>query len=280
MNAAERVVGEDTLAGLLTRFLDALHLAARGEGPWTPVLTSLLALGGGGASAAARRPLFEAALRHVRHALEVTPAPDSGRAPRPCALPCGLAVVDARGEVLFASERASAMLRGRRGAESREGGEPRSLRGLGGGRFLAALHSARRRTEGATDACLLLEAEPPAPALRLLLLRAAPQPAPAPARGATLVLLFEQCAEAGPGLLREVYGFSAAEAALTGLLLAGHDLATAARSRGVSLNTVRSQLRSVLRKTGCRNQGDLVRTLVTGPAGLLLPLCPPRPGAR
>ena len=35
------------------------------------------------------------------------------------------------------------------------------------------------------------------------------------------------------------------------------------------MNTARSQLKIVLRKTGSRNQSDLMRTLIAGPAGLL-----------
>ena len=127
--------------------------------------------------------------------------------------------------------------------------------------------------------CVELAAQDDAGPLRLMLMRSSDD---AGAAGAVLCLVFERHATAhlpGCGLLRDIYGFSAAEAELAGLLLAGQTLGDAARSRSVSLNTAKSQLRNVLRKTGARNQAELMRTLIGGPAGLLQGLAAAVPAA-
>jgi DNA-binding CsgD family transcriptional regulator len=59
-----------------------------------------------------------------------------------------------------------------------------------------------------------------------------------------------------------VYGISDAQRRLAGLLLAGHDLASAANELGVSINTARTQLNRMFDKTGVRSQPALVRALL------------------
>ena len=58
--------------------------------------------------------------------------------------------------------------------------------------------------------------------------------------------------------LRQVLGLSQAEASLAAALAGGTTLADHARKRGVSLETVRSQMANIRRKTGCRRQAELV----------------------
>lgn len=58
--------------------------------------------------------------------------------------------------------------------------------------------------------------------------------------------------------LRETLGLSPAEAALAAALAQGTTLARHADQRGVSVETVRSQLAAIRRKTGCRRQAELV----------------------
>ena len=69
-----------------------------------------------------------------------------------------------------------------------------------------------------------------------------------------------------PEVLRSVYSLTAAESELVGLLAAGHCLRDAAELRGVSLNTVRSQLKQVFAKTDTTRQGALIRLVLTGAA--------------
>ena len=55
-----------------------------------------------------------------------------------------------------------------------------------------------------------------------------------------------------------------AEADLVRLLAAGHPLEAAAELRGVTMNTVRSQLKQVFAKTDTKRQAELVRLVLTG----------------
>lgn len=65
-------------------------------------------------------------------------------------------------------------------------------------------------------------------------------------------------AAAAQARLRDAWGLSPAEASLAAALAGGVTLADHARKRGVSLETVRSQMASIRRKTGCRRQAELV----------------------
>ena len=62
---------------------------------------------------------------------------------------------------------------------------------------------------------------------------------------------------------------SKAEADLVKAIANGHSLSELAEARGVAVSTIRQRMKSVLGKTGCRRQTELVR--------LVLSLCPKRP---
>ncbi|MFK3779473.1 LuxR family transcriptional regulator [Agrobacterium sp. NPDC089420] len=62
---------------------------------------------------------------------------------------------------------------------------------------------------------------------------------------------------------REVYGLSAAQIRLAHHIVAGDDLASAAKQMGVSVNTVRTQMQRIFDKTGVRHQAALVRALLS-----------------
>jgi len=59
----------------------------------------------------------------------------------------------------------------------------------------------------------------------------------------------------------EVFGFSPAESRLAAALVAGRTLSGIAASSGVRITTLRTQLSSILRKTGAKRQVDLIRIL-------------------
>jgi DNA-binding CsgD family transcriptional regulator len=65
-----------------------------------------------------------------------------------------------------------------------------------------------------------------------------------------------------PEALQKLYGFSPAEAAIAHALLRGQTLDDAARERGISYGTARTQLKSLFGKTGCRRQSDLIALLL------------------
>lgn len=65
-----------------------------------------------------------------------------------------------------------------------------------------------------------------------------------------------------PELLRSLFKLTPSEIRLADGLAKGQTLDQAAEVAGVSKNTVRSQLRSILEKTGCSRQADLVALLI------------------
>ncbi|GLQ06194.1 response regulator [Sneathiella chinensis] len=65
-----------------------------------------------------------------------------------------------------------------------------------------------------------------------------------------------------------LYGLTPAEGRLTLGLTNGHKLDDLAEEWGVSMHTVRSQLRQVFRKTDTSRQSELVKLILTGPAAL------------
>lgn len=67
-------------------------------------------------------------------------------------------------------------------------------------------------------------------------------------------------------LAAEVYGLSPAQIRLARLIVGGNDLATAADTLGVSVNTLRTQLQRIFDKTGVRSQAALVRALLSADA--------------
>jgi len=69
-----------------------------------------------------------------------------------------------------------------------------------------------------------------------------------------------------PEVLRTFYDLTPAEAELVSLLAGGASLEEAAKRRGVTINTVRSQLKNVFAKTETNRQGDLIRLVLTGAA--------------
>jgi len=67
-------------------------------------------------------------------------------------------------------------------------------------------------------------------------------------------------------MLRELHGLTGAETELANGLLRGRSLEEIAALRGVSVATVRSQMKPLFGKTDTRRQGDLIRLLSTLPS--------------
>lgn len=68
--------------------------------------------------------------------------------------------------------------------------------------------------------------------------------------------------------LRQIYLLSPSEALLAEALVHGKSLKTFAGERGTTLNTVRTQLKTMAAKVGAKRQVDVVRCILTGPAVL------------
>jgi DNA-binding CsgD family transcriptional regulator len=81
----------------------------------------------------------------------------------------------------------------------------------------------------------------------------------------------EACSTPPVQRLRVVYGLTAAEAQLTSLMVRGSDMASAARTLGVSGNTAKYHLKSVFGKVGVTRQAQLVRRILADVGGLAEP---------
>src|SRR5262249_37832765 len=77
--------------------------------------------------------------------------------------------------------------------------------------------------------------------------------------------------------VRRLYGLTDAEAAVVEGLVRGLTLRQIAAERRASIHTVRTQMKSVLSKTGAGRQAELVRQILHGPA-VLVPGRPPGRG--
>jgi DNA-binding NarL/FixJ family response regulator len=64
-------------------------------------------------------------------------------------------------------------------------------------------------------------------------------------------------------MLCDVFGFSSAEADVAAALSGGASAEDVARQRNVSLTTIRSQIRSILGKSGTENLRDFERTMAS-----------------
>ena len=71
-------------------------------------------------------------------------------------------------------------------------------------------------------------------------------------------------------ILIRLHGLTPAEARLAGLLMQGKSPNDATDELHVGKETVRSQLKNLLSKTGTHRQGELIRMLLNSPAGLRL----------
>lgn len=80
-------------------------------------------------------------------------------------------------------------------------------------------------------------------------------------RGVLFAVTDPDAAVPDHAMLRRLLGLTRAEAELAARLARGATLAEAARARGISPETARTQLKSVLGKTGCAGQAELARLL-------------------
>ncbi len=83
-------------------------------------------------------------------------------------------------------------------------------------------------------------------------------------RGAAVGLVWlatPQAKSNSAAVIAELFGLTAAEQRLLKTLANGANLAEAADTLGVSIHTVRTQLKSIQQKTGCHTQGELGRVV-------------------
>lgn len=174
----------------------------------------------------------------------------------------GTVVCDASGLVLFANAAAEQVARSGQGIELGDAATP--VGAIHGGDTQRLLAMVRDVCTGGAGGSMAL---PGRGGTKLLVLIA-----PLPRRfglGPPLALLAMRPAVAratvDAGVLADLFGLTPAEAALTTALAAGTSLTEIGAQRGTSENTLRTQLGNIFRKTGTRNQSDLVRLIALLP---------------
>ena len=87
------------------------------------------------------------------------------------------------------------------------------------------------------------------------------------------MFISDQCVEpsVSADLLRQFFGLTKTEASLAATLVQGLTLSESANARGVSVNTARTQIKEIFAKTGTHSQVELLRLIMTSPAGWLMP---------
>lgn len=213
---------------------------------------------------------LQALVPHVRRALQVDARLRAAEVRQAVAdgvlehLGGAACLVDGDGRLIWSNARGRALL---------ERGE--TLR-LEGPRLVAAATEARPALEEA----IAQATDPSAPRGSLLRLadgKGGPPrgmsvwPVPASARGGRFAFLLCRPLEAprriAPEVLQALFGLTSAEADVAVALTRGEDVRAIAQRRGVASETVRGQLKSVLAKTGCARQAELVKLLLSGPGG-------------
>jgi PAS domain-containing protein len=177
-------------------------------------------------------------------------------------LAAGVVMLDAQGHCLFANPAAQLLLTGHDGMQ------------LVHGRLRACIATDQLRLRAlidlavsslaAFDAQMLLRDLDGRPAL-ILTISTLHDPAAGEDGDRTRAVVFVQPVIPNPGnadaALRELFGFTSAEARLALALFDTGDLAEACERLGKSLATGRVQLRMLMEKTGCHRQSALFRVL-------------------
>lgn len=192
------------------------------------------------------------------------------------AVPLGIAFVDAAGEITAANRIARQIIEGenvRAHQETIRRPEARSRTP----RLRRAVADAMSDLQDAGGEVLNAFAVPRRPGLRPLTCLLAPVGASVEGMEAAdrpQAMLFigdpDKPMDIDQRRLRELYGLSRAEARVVALLAQGYKLDATAENLGLVYETVRKHLKQVFDKTGCDRQAELVRLLVTGPAGLAI----------
>lgn len=142
-----------------------------------------------------------------------------------------------------------------------------------------ALHAAIHAQAGADhDAEAVTAVSLTRPSLRHPLLVVVAPLGPDPAGGTGSVALFVADPARPPLLdvevIGQLYGLTAAESRLACALASGHDMADAAASLNITMESARTYLKRIFAKTNTRRQAELVRLILASPA------MAPHPGPR
>lgn len=203
--------------------------------------------------------IAHSALPHLKRVLKLRAVLDDAEAATAFAeasldaFPTGLMRLDASGRLLYANRAAQAVI-DRGDALTLRGGRLAALNEMMDTALREGIQAALYRTRSMGAPLTLPRGEGAEPYVMTL--------APISRRGQSQALAMinapEALANVRQAQLGAVYQLSLAETALVMGLMEGKSLPEIAESRGASINTLRVQLRSVLRKTGATRQAELV----------------------
>lgn len=193
-------------------------------------------------------------------------------------IPFGVVLLDHQGHALYFNQRAQSMAGLSRLLRLRDGGPVRCILPAEEAQLALLVRDATRTGSAVSGG---KAAATPGGGLRLsgldgqqLQLLVAPLPSwtsPFGTRSAAVIFMSDP--QASPGsmsaLLRSVYGMTPAESRLTEALVNGSTPQECAATFGVTINTVRTQIKRAAAKAGVSRQSDLVRVVLTGPAVLV-----------
>jgi len=186
----------------------------------------------------------------------------------------GVVLLDPRGKAVSINRYAWTILEGRDGLRLEKNGiqavqpeENRRFKRL----LRAAVSGADPKEMSLEDRLMLVTrtySETPLSIFVAPLTNESPFPRESPARAVVFICDPDRCASGATDALRELYGFTKAEARLALCLLGGLSLEECAPRLGITLNTVRTQIKRLFLKTSTSRQGDLIRVLLESPATL------------
>jgi DNA-binding CsgD family transcriptional regulator len=183
------------------------------------------------------------------------------------AFPGNAVVVDRDCNVLFANARASRTL-ARLGAPvslSMVAAGGRSRLGVNGREGARLRQMVQDAAYGGNGAALRVEFDAPDTdrvGQLALFISSLPGTGTSKLEGSPVLVVIHELSQprgAAPSMFSDLFGLSAAEGAVAAALLGGQTAETVARARDVSLDTVRTQIRTVLRKTDAANLRDFER---------------------
>lgn len=214
--------------------------------------------------------LFVVIGAHVQRAFELAVQIGSLSPERPAALPVldcvpqALFALDSRGRIIAANRRGERLLSRRAGISG------------GGGLIAASAADEDRRLQRliAAAACgeggwMRVSRPNGGAAVLVSVLPLRCQGGYPPAPGACVLVFVHDPLESSPAppdMLVNLFGLTAAEARLASALSLGHTVESAAHLLGLSVETVRSYLKSIFHKVGVSRQADLTRLLASLPS--------------
>lgn len=223
--------------------------------------------------------VFERLLPHVRRAIEMRSTLDGARLHQQTLedvvenLLVGVVLLDERGSVAYANATARRIDERRDGlfiaAERLRATHPEDDRALQ--RAIAGAMATAKHVDDRGGAALVLR-RPVDDRTHAVLVSPGPgvRSASAFRRSAVIVMIGDPDAAigVGPDLVARLYGLTPAQARLAHAIAIGSTLEEFAQEHGIEVSTARWTMKLVLARTGLRRQADLVRLLLSGPAGV------------